>query len=183
MLTISMPESYRIVFVGRSRETVAMEEDERSDRLERLDVLVGQWRIEVPAWPLPPELADAARTSFEWTLGGAFLLQRSSVPVPEAPDGLSLMVPDAGDGYIQHYFDSRGIARIYAMAFDGREWTLERHSADVSPLTFHQRWLATFSADRDTIQGRWEKSPDGRDWELDFELTYHRVRPGATRDG
>jgi hypothetical protein len=152
-----------------------MDEDERVARLERLEPFVGTWRIEAPALPLPPALADAARSTFEWTLGGAFLLQRSSVPVPEAPDGLSLMGPDAGDGYIQHYFDSRGIARIYAMAFDDREWTLERHSADVSPLTFHQRWLATFSAEGDTIQGRWEKSPDGRDWELDFELAYQRV--------
>jgi hypothetical protein len=173
MLTISMPESYRIVFVGRSRETVAMEEDERSDRLERLDALVGQWRIEVPAWPLPPELADAARTSFEWTLGGAFLLQRSSVPVPEAPDGLSVIGLDDEDGYTQHYFDSRGIARIYAMTFDGRNWTLERNAPDFTPLSFHQRWIGT--VDGDTIRGRWEQSPDGREWALDFEVIYTRV--------
>jgi hypothetical protein len=44
-----------------------------------------------------------------------------------------------------------------------------------SPLDFHQRWLGTFSADGDTIEGRWETSPDGRDWELDFELIYHRL--------
>jgi hypothetical protein len=149
--------------------------DGRTARLERLEPFVGDWRIEAPAFPLEPTLAEDARSTFEWALGGAFLLQRSSVPVPGAPDALSLMTPDAGDGYTQHYFDSRGIARIYAMAFDGREWTLERHSADVSPLTFHQRWLATFSADGDTIQGRWEKSPDGRDWELDFELAYRRM--------
>jgi hypothetical protein len=41
---------------------------------------------------------------------------------------------------------------------------------------FHQRWLWTFSADGDTIQGRWETSPDGRNWELDFELAYHRLK-------
>ena len=51
-----------------------------------------------------------------------------------------------------------------------------RHTPDFSPLPFHQRWLGAFSADRETIQGRWEKSPDGRDWELDFELSYRRVR-------
>jgi hypothetical protein len=45
-----------------------------------------------------------------------------------------------------------------------------------SPLPFHQRWSAAFSADGETIQGRWEKSPDGRDWELDLELAYQRVR-------
>jgi hypothetical protein len=60
------------------------------------------------------------------------------------------------------------------MTFDGRDWTLERGTADVSPLSFHQRWLGTF-ADGDTIEGRWETSPDGRDWELDFELAYQRM--------
>ncbi len=114
--------------------------------------------------------------SFEWTLDGAFLLQRASVPVPEAPDLLAVVGPAAdGDGYTQHYFDSRGIARVYAMTFDGREWTLERHAPDFSPLPFHQRWRATLTADGDTIDGRWETSPDGRDWELDFELAYRRV--------
>jgi hypothetical protein len=152
------------------------DEEHRVARLERLERFVGEWRIEAPAFPLPAELADPARTTFEWTLGGAFLLQRSSVPVPEAPDGLSVIGPDAGDGYTQHYFDSRGIARLYAMTFDGRDWTLERHTPDFSPLPFHQRWLGALSVDGETIQGRWEKSPDGRNWELDFELAYQRVR-------
>jgi hypothetical protein len=142
-------------------------------RLERLQALVGDWRIEVPAWPLPPELADEARTSFEWALGGAFLVQRSSVPVPEAPDGLSVIGLDAEDGYTQHYFDSRGVARIYAMTFDGRDWTLERNAPDFTPLSFHQRWIATVEAD--TVHGRWEQSSDGREWALDFEVIYTRV--------
>ena len=150
-----------------------MDDDQRT-RLERLQPLVGEWRIEAPAFPLPPTDADAARMTFEWTGGGAFLLQRSSIPVPEAPDGLSVIGTDAGDGYTQHYFDSRGIARVYAMTFDGREWTLERHAPDFTPLPFHQRWLGAFTDDT-TIRGRWETSPDGREWELDFELEYHRL--------
>jgi hypothetical protein len=145
------------------------------DRLARLEPFVGEWRIEAPAFPLPTELAAAARTTFEWILGGTFLLQRSSLPVPEAPDGLSVIGTDDEDGYTQHYFDSRGIARLYAMTFDGRAWTLERRAPDFTPLSFHQRWLGSFSADGGTIEGRWETSPDGRDWELDFELAYRRA--------
>ena len=152
-----------------------MDDDHRVARLERLEPFVGEWRIESPALPLPPELADAARTTFAWTLDGAFLLQRSSVPVPEAPDGLSVIGLDLGDGYIHHYFDSRGIARIYAMTFDGRDWTLERHTPDFSPLPFHQRWLGAFGSDGETLHGRWGMSADGREWELDFELKYQRV--------
>src|SRR5688500_3460125 len=151
-----------------------MDDDRRVERLERLEPFVGEWRIDAPAFPMPPGPAGEARTTFEWTLRGAYLLQRSSIPVPQAPEGMTVIGPDAGDGYTQHYFDSRGIARIYAMTFDGREWTLERHAPDFSPLPFHQRWEGTFS-DGDTIRGRWEASDDGREWELDFELEYHRL--------
>jgi hypothetical protein len=166
-----------------TRRLPVTDQQHRDERLDRLEVFLGEWRLEAPAFPLPPELAGSARTTFEWTLDGAFLLQQAFVPVPEAPNGLCVIGLDAGDGYRQHYFDSRGIARLYAMTFDGREWTLERHAPDFSPLDFHQRWLGTFSADGNTVEGRWETSPDGRDWELDFELTYRRVRAGATRQG
>jgi len=150
-------------------------DDDRDERLRRLDVLVGEWLLDAPAFPLPAELAGDARCTFEWALGGTFLLQRSSVPVPEAPDGLSVIGLDRGAGYTQHYFDSRGIARVYAMTFDGRGWTLERNVADFTPLDFHQRWRATVSDDGRAIEGRWESSPDGEAWELDFELTYRRI--------
>ena len=150
--------------------------DQRDGRLDRLEAFVGEWRLEAPAFPLPPELADAARTTFEWTLDGAFLLQQAFVPAPEAPNGLCVIGLDSEDGYTQHYFDSRGIARLYAMSFDGRDWTLARRAADFSPLEFHQRWLGAFGRDGDTIEGRWESSPDGHNWELDFELAYHPLR-------
>jgi len=150
-------------------------DDTRDERPRRLDALVGEWRLDAPAFPLPPELAGEARSTFEWTLDGTFRVQRSSVPVPEAPDGLCVVGLDAGDRYPQHYFDSRGIARVYAMTFDRRRWTLERTAADFTPLDFHQRWTATVSTDDATIAGRWESSGDGRSWELDFELVYHRL--------
>jgi hypothetical protein len=167
----------------RREEAVVKDERQRDERLDRLEIFLGEWRLEAPAFPLPAELADAAGTTFEWTLDGAFLLQRSFVPVPEAPNGLCVIGLDPDDAYTQHYFDSRGIARLYAMSFDGREWTLERHAPDFSPLDFHQRWLGTFSADGDRIAGRWETSQDGRDWELDFELFYRRLRTGSTGGG
>lgn len=84
------------------------DQQHRDERFEGLEVFVGEWRLEASAFPLPPELADPARTTFAWTLDGAFLLQQASIPVPEAPNGLCVIGLDAGDGYTQHYFDSRG---------------------------------------------------------------------------
>lgn len=152
------------------------ERNGRDERLARLDVLVGDWRIEAPAFPLAPDLAGRVRMRIEWALGGAFLRQTSSIPVPEAPDGLCLIGPDRdGDGYTQHYFDSRGVARLYAMTLAGRAWTLERRAPDFTPLDFEQRWTSELSDDARTIAGRWEIKHPGREWELDFELVCTRA--------
>src|SRR6266496_2080894 len=128
-------------------------ESQTGELFKRLDIFIGEWRLEAPAFPIPTELADDARAIFEWTLDGTFLLERSYIPGPAAPNGLCLVGLDGDDGYTQHYFDSRGIARVYAMTFDGRDWTLERTAPDFTPLSFHQRWFGTFSTDRTRIEG------------------------------
>jgi hypothetical protein len=99
-----------------------------------------------------------------------FLVERTLGPAP-APDGLSIIGVD-GDRYVQHYFDSRGVARVYRMTFDGRLWTLERAEADFTPLDFSQRFTGTL--DGDVIEGRWEMARDHVTWELDFTLTFRR---------
>ena len=61
---------------------------------------------------------------------------RSEVPdVPEAPDGIAIVGVDRdGEAYTQHYFDSRGVARVYAMTFRDGVWTLLRDAPDFTPL-------------------------------------------------
>ena len=82
--------------------------------------------------------------------------------------------PQTG-GYTQHYYDSRGVARRYAMSLDAGVWRLVRDAPDFSPLEFCQRFVGTFSDDRATIDGVWEKSSDGVTWSHDFALTYRRI--------
>ena len=105
---------------------------------------------------------------------GEVLVQRTTVPVPEAPDSCCIVVLRDGK-FTQHYFDSRGVARLYEMTFDGRTWTLERTKPDFTPLDFHQRYVGTFSDDLTTIAGQWQSSRDGREWNRDFGLTYQRA--------
>lgn len=101
---------------------------------------------------------------------------RPEIPVPQAPDGLMVIRADPGTGaYTQHYFDSRGVARLYAMGFEDGVWTLTRESPDFTPLDFRQRFTGTFSEDGNTITGAWEAGFDGGGWEHDFDLTYRRV--------
>ena len=145
------------------------------ESLQALEAFVGEWSLIATFEGMPP--ADAgARVTFEWLPGERFLIQRWEVPVPEAPDGIALIGadPEREGRYLQHYFDSRGVARIYRMSLDGGVWKLWRDEADFSPLDFSQRYTGTFSADGNTIAGAWEICHDGETWEHDFDLTYDR---------
>ena len=138
--------------------------------MESLEPFVGEWSLEASFPGAPP-----GRCVFEWTLGGAFLVARTEAPDP-APDSLQVFGPAAeGDGYLQHYFDSRGITRVYQMGFDGRVWSLWRDKADFSPLPFRQRFEGRFSDDGNRIEGRWERTQEDGSWMVDFDLTYTRV--------
>jgi hypothetical protein len=88
--------------------------------------------------------------------------------------------PDRQGGFTQHYFDSRGVARVYEMKFEAGRWELLRVTPDFSPLDFSQRFVGQFNGDRSRIEGGWESSPDGHNWALDFRLDYIRLaqRPG-----
>ena len=67
-----------------------MEHSGRNPALERLDALVGKWSIEAgpprgPPWP------GEARVTFEWLEGRTFLIERWTVDLPEAPDGIAII--------------------------------------------------------------------------------------------
>ena len=148
--------------------------------MERLEPLVGEWRMRAVFPPTSPaagmEPEGVARTVFEYLPGRRFLIQRWEVPHPAAPDGIAVIGWDAGrGGLVQHYFDTRGVARLYEMGFSDGLWTLSRTAADFSPLDFAQRFTARISADHTTIRGEWELAFDGSAWQHDFELTYTRL--------
>jgi hypothetical protein len=139
-------------------------------QIEELDIFVGVWQMQAS---LAPEGAAAPRaeTSFEWLEGRKFLIQQWHVDIPEAPDGIAIIGFDDEKGtYLQHYFDSRGVARVYEMSLADGVWKLSR-----SHPGFSQRFTGTFNEAGDTISGAWEASSDGSTWEHDFDLTYTRV--------
>jgi hypothetical protein len=141
--------------------------------LDALEPLVGEWSLLAAFEDVPP--ADiGARVTFEWLPGKAFLIERWEIPVPEAPDGIAIIGPDPQDEgrFLQHYFDTRGVARVYKMSVEDGVWKLWRDKPDLSPLDFTQRFAGTFSGDGKTITGAWEICHDGTRWEHDFDLTY-----------
>jgi hypothetical protein len=83
--------------------------------------LAGEWELAVD---LPG--SEGVRGHVLFDAMGDVLVQRTTLPVPDAPDSWCMVVRSDDGGYVQHYFDSRGVARLCAMTFDGRTWTLER---------------------------------------------------------
>ena len=143
----------------------------RAAAMARLEAFIGEWAMEAS---FPDGNGGTGRAVFEWALDRQFLICRTVVP--GAPDAIEIMGYDPGRmPYCQHYFDSRGIARVYAMDLSDGVWILLRDSADFTPLAFAQRYIGTFSPDGQRIDGRWESAQDGVTWELDFHLNYTKV--------
>jgi hypothetical protein len=146
-----------------------MEQPDRDAALERLDAFVGEWTMgagppDGPPWP------GGGRVRFEWLEGRTWLIERWTVELPEAPDGIAILGKHESDApYAQHYFDSRGVHRLYEMSLEDGEWKLWREGAP-----FDQRFTGTFSEDGNTIAGRWERKDEGS-WATDFDLAYTKV--------
>src|SRR3954469_2714560 len=130
-----------------------------------LEPLIGRWRVGIPG--------AGGDVEFDWLGDKAFVVQRWRSDPPEFPDGIAI-IGAAGDGggFVQHYFDSRGVERRYAMTLRDGEWRLWRDDDD-----FAQRYVGRFSADGRTIDGAWEIAMDHTTFEHDFDLRYTRAAP------
>ena len=149
----------------------------RPPALRRLDALLGEWDMEVSfeaeyfAPGSPPFTARGGRTVFEWLAGEFFLCQRFTVDNPAAPSGIAIIgVAPQPETFEQHYYDSRGVARVYQMSLDEGVWKLYREAPG-----FWQRYSGVFSDDGTKITGAWEGSADGVQWQHDFALTYFKI--------
>jgi hypothetical protein len=144
---------------------------ERPASLDRLDALIGDWETRA-GYVVPGRTAvtGVGRTTFEWLQGRSFLIQRFVTEHPAAPSGIAVIAAGEQPGtFSQHYYDSRGVARVYQMSLADGVWKLWREAAG-----FWQRYRGVIADDGRSIEGAWDKSADGRDWAHDFALTYIR---------
>ena len=136
--------------------------------------LLGTWEFE----PIVDGRSMGRGTAtFEWIEDEAFVLERSDASwtdptwVENAPVSTRAVIgwDDSTDEVVQLYADDRGVSRTYRGRMTGDEWHLGRAASG-----FHQRFVGVFRNDGRTIEGRWESSPDGTKWELDFPITYRK---------
>ena len=135
--------------------------------MEGLEPLLGEWTAEVRH----PDIGVVhGEMSIEWLDGGGYLVQRSAMEDQRFPRGLILIGPtEDGDRIVQHYFDSRGVARVYEISLENGVWRTWRDDPE-----FSQRSTGTFSDDGSQIEVRLERTePDGT-WVHDFDIVYRR---------
>ena len=78
------------------------------------------------------------------------------------PDTIAIIggAPD-GEPQPMHYFDSRGVKRLFMTALDGSTWKIWRAPGEdwngPDGPGFNQRFIGEISADGTTIDGRWER--------------------------
>lgn len=140
-----------------------------------LERLVGTWDFE----PIVDgRSAGRGRATFDWIEGGSFVVQRSKAEwtdpgwAENAPASMRAVIgfDDETGEVVQLYADDRDVFRVYRGTLTDEAWRLERAAPD-----FHQRFVGEFADGGQTIDGRWESSPDGGAWELDFPITYRRT--------
>jgi hypothetical protein len=142
--------------------------------LERLDVLVGDWNIEITSTSFDPDPSAVVhgRASFHWLEDRAFLRERFEIEDSKFPRGIAIIGPDdSADTYCILYFDSRGVSRIYPVSLQDNAWKMWRDFPG-----FSQRFIGIFEDNRNRISARWEKPSDGSNWEHDVDITYTRSK-------
>jgi hypothetical protein len=134
--------------------------------IERFEPLIGTWITEA-THPMMDAVVPGV-TTYEWLAGERFVIQRSSNEHEQFPDAISVIgAPEAGDGLVLEYFDSRGVRRTYGIAVeDGvlRAW--RDHPG------FEQRYAATVAADE--FVGQWEVAETPGEWRDDLRVRYRR---------
>lgn len=145
--------------------------------MKDFEPLIGEWHGEGEL--ADPPMKMSAETKVERM--GEFLIIRSVGEPADLPDTLSIVggAPN-GEPQPMHYFDSRGVKRLFLMAIHGSTWKIWRAPGEdwngPDGPGFNQRFIGEISADGRSIEGRWERGlgDAGDEWEIDFRFDYVR---------
>ena len=139
---------------------------DRDPKLEPFDALVGTWATEAKHRKVDEVVTGSI--TYEWLEGGHFLIQRSRNDHELFPDAICVIgAPEAGDGLVMEYFDSRGVRRSYRTSLDDGVLRIWRDTPG-----FDQRYSATIAPD--VYEGVFELAETPGDWQEDMRVTYRR---------
>lgn len=146
--------------------------------MKDFEPLIGHWHGEGET-PTQPPMKRSEEVTIERL--GAFIVFSTVGEPAELPDSIAIIGgAPAGEPQPMHYFDSRGVKRMFVTSVQGSVWTMWRAPGEdwngPDGPGFNQRFLGEISGDGNTIEGCWERGLGhaGEDWELDFPMTYTR---------
>jgi hypothetical protein len=129
-----------------------------------LDRLLGTWTSTMRHVAKAEPVEGLHR--YERVLDDAFVLLHSTYEHPEFPDAIAVLGASTC-----HYFDVRGVSRLFDLTIDDEGWSMIRRDPD-----FWQRSTIRFVG-LDAMAGTGENSFDGGStWQHDYDLSYVRVR-------
>lgn len=141
--------------------------------------LLGRWRGE-GEMPIDPPMQLSVEATIERL--GEFIVMRTTGEPADVPDTLSIIGgAPGGEPQPMHYFDSRGVKRMFLTSLQRSTWKIWRAPGQdwngPDGPGFNQRFIGELSEDGERIEGRWERGMGeaGTEWELDFPITYVRT--------
>jgi hypothetical protein len=147
--------------------------------MHEFEPLIGSWHGEAEL-PMEPPLRMTAEVRIERL--GEFIVFSSKGEPAEFPDSISIIGGSPhGEPQPMHYFDSRGVERLFMTTLEGSTWTIWRAQGEAwngsDGPGFNQRFIGEMAPDRNAISGRWERGlgEAGDEWEVDFPIDYVRT--------
>jgi hypothetical protein len=128
-----------------------------------LDRLLGSWELTMRHSAFPEPVPGRQR--YERVLDGAFVILHWSYDHPEFPDAIAMFNESSC-----HYFDVRGVIRVFDFTIDDAGWSMIRIEDE-----FSQRTTGRFRGES-VIDCVGERSGDrGATWEHDFSMELRRI--------
>jgi hypothetical protein len=128
-----------------------------------LDQLLGTWDL-----TMDHDSVDASVSGcqiYERVLDGAYVRLDWTYEHPDFPNALALLSEDA-----MHYFDVRGITRVFEVDWDDSGWTM----VHLDPV-FSQRFTSRVEGPELVITEGEYSEDEGATWLHDFRLTLRRT--------
>ena len=140
---------------------------DRDPALAPFEALIGTWTTEAKHRAVD-EVVHGSVT-YEWLVGGHFVIQRSHADHELFPDGISIIgAPETGDGLVMEYFDSRGVRRTYGTSLEDGVLRIWRDQPG-----FDQRCSARLAPD--VFEAVFEVAETPGEWQEDMRVTYRRA--------
>lgn len=141
--------------------------------LSRLDIFVGTWKMEGQQYdgPFGPAAKITAVETYEWLIGGFFLVHRLGGRLEAAEMACVDIIgyDDSTQCYTRYSFYSNGKTNQWQEGEVDGNWTLVGDS-QIEGKTLKVRCTTVFNDSATQMDAKWECSSDGSNWQTFWDV-------------